>query len=48
MLEFVEFVLFPFGRLAFTSDKRSMTLINSPFWLELMIIEEHFIEFKPS
>ena len=48
MLEFVEFFLFPFGRLAFTSDKRSMTLINSPFWLELMIIQEHFIEFKPS
>ena len=48
MLEFVEIVLFPFGRLAFTSDKRSMTLINSPFWLELMIIQEHFIEFKPS
>ena len=48
MLEFVEFFLFPFGCLAFTSAERSMTLINSPFWLELMIIEEHFIEFKPS
>ena len=48
MLEFVEFVLFLFGRLAFTSEKSSMTLINSPFRLELMIIQEHFIEFKPS
>ena len=47
MLEFVEFVLFPFGRLAFTSAESSMTLINSPFWLDLMIIQEHFIELKP-
>ena len=47
MLEFVEFVLFPFGRLAFTSAESSMTLINSPFWLELMIIQEYFIKLKP-